>query len=101
MIYIENIKVYGGPGIKIMRGTPLGNPFVIGRDGDRDEVIEKYRGWLWKQIKCRTGQPYIMLNKIKAQAIAGDVHLICCCKPLRCHGDIVKAAVEWMIKAGA
>jgi len=22
---------------------------------------------------------------------------VCCCKPLACHGDIVKAAIEWMI----
>ena len=30
-------------GIYIGRGSAWGNPFVIGRDGDRAEVIEKYK----------------------------------------------------------
>jgi len=27
----------------------LSNPFVIGRDGSRDEVIAKYRAWIGQQ----------------------------------------------------
>ena len=27
------------------RPSPLGNPFVIGRDGTRDEVCDKYEAW--------------------------------------------------------
>jgi len=35
--------------IFIGRGSPWGNPFHIGRDGTRAEVIEKYRQWLLGQ----------------------------------------------------
>jgi hypothetical protein len=33
------IRVYVG------RPSKWGNPFVLGRDGSRDEVIRKYRAW--------------------------------------------------------
>jgi len=46
MIKIVNKRNYTGPGIYIGRPSPLGNPFVIGRDGDREEVIRKYREFL-------------------------------------------------------
>jgi len=59
MIYIENKKTYRGDGIYVGRkmlgipGSLLGNPFRIGRDGTRSEVISKYRRWLWEQIKLK------------------------------------------------
>jgi hypothetical protein len=33
------------------RPDPLGNPFVVGRDGSREEMIAKYRSWLWKRLQ--------------------------------------------------
>jgi hypothetical protein len=41
--YYQNYDVYIG------RGSKWGNPFVIGKDGDRDEVIAKYREWIKTQ----------------------------------------------------
>lgn len=35
-LYKEPYDVYIG------RGSPWGNPFVIGKDGDRKECIDKY-----------------------------------------------------------
>ncbi len=35
--------------IYVGRPTKWGNPFVIGRDGSRDEVIAKYRAWIARQ----------------------------------------------------
>src|SRR6266545_1014886 len=32
--------------IYVGRPTAFGNPFELGRDGDRDEVVERYRRWL-------------------------------------------------------
>jgi hypothetical protein len=28
--------------VYVGRGTPWGNPFVMGRDGDRDEVCDRF-----------------------------------------------------------
>jgi Domain of unknown function (DUF4326) len=99
MIHIENKRYYRGNGIYIGRPSLLGNPFVIGRDGTRLEVVSQYRRWLWLQIKLR-GKVYYELRRIGELARRGDVALICWCKEpchvIPCHGDVVKSAIEWM-----
>lgn len=56
-----------------------GNPFKIGEDGNRGEVIQKYREWVH-------GQPDLIL-KIKNEL--KDKTLGCWCKPKCCHGDVL------------
>lgn len=74
--------------VRIDRKTRWGNPFVMGRDGDRDAVCEKYRAWLWAEI--RAGR--IALEDLAA--LKGK-RLGCHCAPLRCHGDTLSAAADW------
>lgn len=64
--------------ILITRGTLWGNPFVIGRDGTRKEVIRKYRMWI-------IGQPDLMnsLDELKGKRLG------CYCAPRPCHGDVL------------
>lgn len=64
--------------IYIGRPSIWGNPFAIGRDGTRDEVIQKYAAWLMKQPQ--------LLSRI--HELRGKV-LGCYCKPKACHGDIL------------
>jgi len=77
MIRIENKKTYRGKGIYVGRempgipGSVLGNPFQIGRDGTREEVVEKYRRWLWEQIKLGN-DVYVELKRIADLARRGD-----------------------------
>lgn len=70
--------------ISIMRPGYFGNPFKIGVDGDRDEVISKYREWL------RTQPSLIDLMKCELKG----KRLGCCCKPKPCHGDIIVEFIE-------
>lgn len=63
--------------IYIGRPGPWGNPFEIGLDGTREEVIEKYRVSLTPQMK----------TKIKRE-LCGKV-LGCWCAPKPCHGDVL------------
>ena len=77
---VLNYKRDGFPpgAINIMRPGKWGNIFVIGRDGSRAEVCAKYK-------------KYYRRNK-KLQASIGELtgkDLICCCKPLECHGDFL------------
>lgn len=39
--------------VNIMRPSKWGNPFVIGRDGTRDEVIDKFEKWIQTQPELR------------------------------------------------
>ena len=63
----------------IMRPGPWGNPFVIGCDGTREEVIAKHRAWLLSQPE---------LVERARKELKGKT-LACCCKPLACHGDVL------------
>lgn len=54
-----------------------GNPFHIGRDGTRAEVMAKFRIWAPQQ-------PELMAQ---VHTLKGRI-LGCYCKPLDCHGDV-------------
>jgi Domain of unknown function (DUF4326) len=101
MIYIENKKTYRGAGIYVGRmmlgipGSVLGNPFQIGRDGTRVQVISKYRRWLWEQIKFRN-EAYDELRRIAEMARRGDVTLVCWCAPELCHANVIGRSVEYL-----
>ena len=64
--------------IYIGRPSKWGNPFRIGRDGTRDEVIAKYREWIAQQPKLLAALP-----ELRGRS------LVCWCKPNACHGDVL------------
>lgn len=65
--------------IYISRGSKWGNPFVIGRDGDRMAVIARYERWLTDQHQL-----------LRALDELRGCDLVCWCAPLACHGDLLK-----------
>lgn len=69
----------GHVGIYVGRPTKFGNPFLIGRDGDRTEVIAKYDKWL-------TSQPALI--KAAKEELRG-FDLVCWCAPEPCHADVL------------
>ncbi len=64
--------------VYIGRGSKWGNPYRIGIDGDRAEVIKKYAVYL-------VGKPELIASLYELK----DKVLGCYCKPLECHGDIL------------
>lgn len=62
----------------IGRPSKWGNPFIIGKDGTRKEVIDKYRAWILDQPDLMNSLP----------ELEGKV-LGCWCKPNSCHGDVL------------
>lgn len=69
--------------VMISRPSIWGNPFIIGKDGTRKEVIEKY------EVYLRNNQE--LMDKILE--LDGKV-LECWCSPLPCHGDIILKIIE-------
>lgn len=65
-----------------------GNPFRIGPDGTREEVIDKHRRWLWRQL-C-AGE--VSLEELAALA---DKVLGCWCAPRVCHAETLVRAARW------
>ena len=84
-----------GPRVYVGRGSPLGNPFRMAKESDRDKVCEEYEAWLRKQF-CLPGSPQrTALDQLVARHRAGeDLRLECFCAPNRCHADFVKHAIE-------
>ena len=60
--------------VYVGRPSKWGNPFVIGRDGTRDEVVAKYRAWILQQPALMAALP-----KLPGK------HLVCWWAPARCH----------------
>ena len=75
-----NVESYD---VLIDRRTKWGNPFIIGRDGNRSEVIEKYRQWINTNKELKS-----MLPELRGKRLG------CCCKPKPCHGDVLVEMVE-------
>jgi len=64
--------------VYIGRGSKWGNPFVIGRDGDRNEVCNAYDRYA----------PTHFTKKELASLHGKD--LVCFCAPARCHGHTLE-----------
>lgn len=73
--------------VYIGRPSKWGNPFEIGKDGTRDEVIQKYEKYLLDSP--------ILLSQL--EELKGKV-LACWCSPQACHGDILVKLLNERIK---
>lgn len=63
--------------VYIGRPGPWGNPYVIGKDGTREEVITKYEKSLTISKKER------IKRELKGKVLG------CWCHPHACHGDVL------------
>jgi len=81
MCIVRNARKVGKDdcGVYVGRPSKYGNPFHIGVDGTRDEVIVKYRQWILTQPE---------LVAAAKQELKGK-DLICWCAPLACHADVL------------
>ena len=75
---------------RVDRKSRWGNPFSIGRDGSRKEVIEKYRQFLFENP----------LPQEEVQWLWGR-HLACNCAPKPCHADVLLRYVNFHYKPEA
>lgn len=72
----------------------LGNPYMTGRDGDRDYSIERHDQMVDKVPVFRR-----LFNEWADRVIKGErIALSCWCKPKSCHGDNYVRRVEEIIR---
>ena len=74
-VYIGHRQPRGGWNLP---ETKWANPFKIGRDGTREEVIAKYEAWLRAQPELIAALP-----ELRGKDLA------CWCKPKPCHGNVL------------
>jgi len=71
-----------GLAVRIDRTSIYGNPYVLDKDGDRDDVCELFE------------KRYLFYKKsilVKLPELKGKV-LVCHCYPERCHGEVL---IDW------
>ena len=101
-VRVGNIKrgdrgEYIGRPMKNRAGSPLANPYRLKDESQRDTVIANYRKWLWAKIKSQDPEVVAELHRLLDLARRPEgVCLLCWCAPKPCHGDVIKAALEWL-----
>lgn len=101
MITVGNVK-RGDKGEYIGRKgfgrcqSPLHNPFALNVESDRQQVVDRFREYIFTKIKA--GDPVIAseLKRLKTLSTEGDLVLVCWCAPKACHGDVIKEILEGM-----
>lgn len=72
--------------VLIARPSIFGNPFRLGVDGSRADVIAKYREWFAKRLED---------PKFKAAVLSlRGKRLGCYCAPEPCHGSVIAEYLE-------
>jgi hypothetical protein len=77
-VYIGRAVPHSG-----LKASKWKNPFKPGKDGDREEVIEKFRKWILTQPDLMAALP-----ELKGKILG------CWCSPQRCHGDVLLDLAE-------
>jgi len=75
--------------VYIGRGSPWGNPFRIGPDGTRDEVIRKYRDWVLNSNDADALWIREHVTELKGKTLG------CYCAPQPCHGDFLAILADY------
>ena len=66
--------------VYVGRPSKWGNPFPIGEDGNRKEVIAKYQRWL---EGGGFQEAVLDISELRGK------DLVCWCAPLPCHADVL------------
>jgi len=80
-----------------LAASPLANPYTV-REHGTTRALALYRRWLHEDIKV-WGPAHSELSRLVEMLRRGErVRLLCYCAPGPCHGEIVKAALLWMME---
>ncbi len=94
-------KKWDSGAVYIGRGSPLGNPFKMLSEQDRDSVCDKYEEWFKEQIKINNKTVLTELSRLYKLAKNQDLILGCYCAPKRCHGDTIKQFLDGYLNANS
>lgn len=102
MIKIGNIKTFvpdGSIAIKVDRSSPLGNPYMMHNESERDTVCDWYDDYFYDIVGnlhsiSKNNRFVDKLESIFELAKTEDITLLCWCYPKRCHAETIKRYLE-------
>lgn len=87
---IKVVKVSDPSSTNVGRPTPLGNPFPMRKESDRDAVCDNYETWFSQKV---SEQDPTVMKELRSLWLLGNqqgyLHLGCYCAPKRCHADTI------------
>ena len=88
MAKVLNKIVHGVPkgAVDVGRPSKFGSPLTIGRDGSREEVIQKFEAWLF--VADENSSPPMLITIDDLHSLRGK-DLVCWCAPEACHAQIL------------
>jgi hypothetical protein len=92
----RTVKVVSPNGLPVKcvdRTSRWGNPFKIGKDGTREETIQKYQTWFLHGTETRKVGRYVVDPRSLRERIheLKGFNLACCPPELPCHADFLLA----------
>lgn len=80
--------------VRVDRKSPLGNPFVMSDESQRDSVCDLYEKYFRKQVKHEIQSFCNELESLLTLANERDIRLMCWCSPKRCHAETIR---DWIL----
>ena len=77
---------------RVDRVSPVGNPYKMKQESDRDLVCDKYEKWFINCLSHPKEHPYFMeyLHRmLDTFLIEKKIRLFCWCDPKRCHAQTI------------
>ena len=79
---------------RVDRWSPLGNPYIMYSEEDRDRVCDAYEGIFQEMLKNIPRAMRYLNTILDYYRLHGKVYLVCWCSPLRCHAETIKKWLE-------
>lgn len=86
-VRVDEFDVYIGRAMPGFAASRFANPFRIGPDGSRAQVIARYRQHL-DALLASDPQATVELESLRGKRLG------CWCKPAACHGDVLFEKLE-------
>jgi hypothetical protein len=88
----DKSNIYVGREFAGLEASPLQNPYRIGKDGDRDGVVAKYRTYIKATLmdsnfNAQQGELWDISASLEE---FGEITLWCWCAPESCHAEVIR-----------
>lgn len=81
---------------KVDRSSPLGNPFPLKNEKDRDEVCDRYRQY-FHENKSKPKMRFTLALLLHMYKKYSKLRLFCWCAPKRCHAETVAEYIRSLV----
>lgn len=79
---------------KVDRTSPIGNPFFMANESQRDKVCDNYDKYFYEQMKKSNSFRNTVETLMAIYIQTKRLRLFCWCSPKRCHAETIKKYIE-------